>query len=204
MRSKTKHRVRLVGLALMLWNSPSPAADEPEQHGYYVGAGGLAALEDFDSSIDFTPLRLADSSESFGVSVWAGRRFGRVLAAEGEFNWLEGFDVRLDRGHFGNPHADLDGWMMSANAKAILPLGRIQPFAKFGMGVLHASLDTEEREHLSEDRSDDDFIVRMGGGVALYATRAVCLLASGEYVLPVGALERIPFVLINLGLQIQF
>lgn len=191
-------------VSAMLLSPVAHASDDPVENPYYVGVSGLVAFEKFDSNSDFTESPIAESSESFGVSAWAGKRISEHLALEGEFNWLDKFDVRIDRGHLGNPHADLDGWMLTANAKAVLPWGRIQPFAKLGGGVLHATIDTEDIENLSSDTTEDDFLVRLGGGLELYATSTVSLNMSAEYVLPVDALKKIPFLLINLGLQMRF
>lgn len=192
-------------VSLVFATSEVRADDQAVEEPYYFAVAGLVALDDFDSKISMTPLRVEKVDNTLGVSAWGGKRLHKRFSAELQFDWVKRFDLRLDQRHFSRPpRADLKAWLLTVNAKGYFPFGKIQPFCKVGAGVLHASLDTEEREHLADKTSDENFVLRFGGGVDLYATRNVSLTFSGEYVLPVGRLDEIPFVLIGFGIQRRF
>ena len=172
--------------------------------GLYAGIAGNGIFDEFDSNIPLATLPVDKIDPSFGVSVWGGMRLNRHFAVEGQYDWINDLDVRLDNGHFGRPHTDLGGWVLSANSKLYLSLGRFQPFAKFGLGVIELELEANGSDHLASDAKKADFVTRFGAGIDVYATRSISLVVIAEYVMPMDALEEFPFLMVNLGLQYQF
>lgn len=181
------------------------AARRPfEPTGLYIGAAGIALFDDFDDDLSLAALPIAKTDPAFGAAGWVGHRLHRHFAVEGRFDWIDGFDVRLDNGHKGRPHTDLEAWTLGIDGKLYLPLGRFQPFMKLGVGAIRAKLDGPDEDRLASDPSGEDFFVRIGGGVDFYVTRNVALVVSGERVIPVDELSDIPFMNVTLGFQYRF
>lgn len=185
-------------------DEPPKALQEFVPAGFYAGVAGLALFDEFDKDIPLARLPIDKVDASFGVSAWVGKRLHRHFAVEGQFDWIEGFDVRLDNGNKGRPHYDLDGWVLSANAKVYFAWGRLQPFAKLGLGAVQMELGSTDNERLADDRKKSDFVTRFGGGLDVYATRSIAIVFVADYIMPVDSLEKLPFLALNLGLQYQF
>jgi hypothetical protein len=164
---------------------------------------------------EFVPLSVvvdgADLQEGFlGVDGLVGYRVADLLALEIEGEWLFGSnETDLDvSGSTGIHRAEIeDIWALTGNVK-VLPLGgRFQPFAVFGLGVQHSSLDVEIQTAglttttvptaqnpvplvLPGDfvlRSRDtslDGVLRIGIGFDVYATENVAAEVKAGYVLP--------------------
>ena len=90
--------------------------------GGYVGVGGVYAVD--ASAISVV------TENSMGLTTRLGYRFTPNLAFEGQFEWIDGFDIVADPGH------RLETWSLTGNVKGLLMTGRIQPFGILGMGVL--------------------------------------------------------------------
>jgi hypothetical protein len=191
------------GLALALPAlAADPSASPYARSGWYVGIGGHAAIENFDDG------GFADSG---GIDLIGGYRLTPNFAVEGRFDWNDSF---ADDAHFSGTCASSQGpqpclgdrtfdvLAMTAAAKSFVPLGRIQPFAEAGVGVLRAregafqSIQGADTEH--------GFAARFGGGVDLYVTRRVLLSLGAGYVLPTGSVDDFQYISAGGNLQFRF
>ena len=94
-----------------------------------------------------------------------GYRLLPWLAAEGQFDWLPGFDAKQ-----ANDLTVIDGttWMVSANAKAWpRPEDRFQPFALIGLGYLRSW----NQPIIGPAYGGGGFAARFGGGLDAHITR---------------------------------
>ncbi|MHC4138126.1 MAG: hypothetical protein ACYS0K_24575, partial [Planctomycetota bacterium] len=143
----------------------------------------------------------ADVSESLGLHARAGCRNG-LGGGELHFEWLEGFDVKVD-----GSKANIDGWALTLDGKLyplwaletkLPPLARrFQPFATAGIGYL--TFDGPQ------GIDEWDFAVRLGGGLDIYVTRNIVISVDTTYVLPVSdALDGLEYVSVGWGVLFRF
>ena len=161
--------------------------------GFYAGLGGLFALENFDRDAAIeggnTNLEIgADNGGGFGLR--GGYRLHPHFASELLFQYYAGFSVN-NRSNGKNDN--FNGWSLTLNAKGYPLLGRIQPYALGGFGMLGF---TEKRG------PDFGFVARLGGGVDFYLSESVMLSLEGAYVLPAGSIDDYQFA--TFGADIQF
>jgi hypothetical protein len=182
------------------------AQDDFSRAGCYLGLAGAAAFPvgAEDELEDVTGLS-TDISESLGLHARAGCRnpwFGGEL----HFEWLEGFDVKVD-----GLKAKIDGWALTLDGKGYFLAGledklpplarRFQPFATVGFGYL--TFDGNISGGPSLD--DWDFALRLGGGLDVYVTRRIAISVDTTYVLPVSdALDDMDYVSVGWGVLFRF
>jgi opacity protein-like surface antigen len=172
-----------VSLAALL-ASPAWAQDDFGRAGAYAAFLGVGAIETFDepSGLDF--------SDGGGFNMRAGYRFMEYVAAEMQFEYVEGFS---DQG------IDIESWNLMWNVKGFPLTGRVQPYALFGMGVLYAEASGGGRSI-----DDEGFAVRVGGGMDFYATENIVLTGEVNFVQPTGDVDDLSYVTIGGGLQYRF
>ncbi len=170
-----------MAMALVCVSSLARAQEDYSRDGCYLGlAGTVAFLLSGEDVLErhFTGLS-ADVDESLGLHARVGCR-GKWAGGEVHFEWLEGFDVKLD----GLAIGTADGWALTLDGK-FYPLAaledrlpalarRFQPFATVGFGYL--TLDAFGKEW--------DFAGRLGGGLDVYVTRNIVISVDATYVLP--------------------
>lgn len=195
----------LVGLALATHAAAQEGAagDLYSRSGWYVGLGGHAAVEQFD--------RDGHYRDSEGIDAVVGYRLLPVLALEGQLDWNNDFE---DPGavsgtcltHTGPvpciTSATVELLTITANARAMLPLGRFQPFALIGGGVLRRAAGGTPSQ--SEDDVDAGYAARFGAGVDVYLTRRILVSVAAHYVLPTGAVDDVSYITAGGGLQFRF
>jgi opacity protein-like surface antigen len=164
----------------------------------------------------------------FGVNGVLGYRAGALVAFEIEGEYLisnNETDLDVDTlfetapdtftkvaSSTGSHEAEIkEIWTVTANVKIyppfigwLRPLARFQPFAKVGLGVLHAKLESDINTSglfmVSDDADDPIFVpadfrikekesridgaLRVGGGIDIYATRNIVSEINATYVLP--------------------
>lgn len=148
----------------------------------------------------------------FGINGVFGYRAGALVAFEVEGEWLiTSNETDLDvSGSTGSHTAEVSEiWNITANVKIYPPfvgwlrhLERFQPFAKVGLGAQHSKLDIDiETAGLSttnqagttvvpadfrmkRDETNIDGVLRVGGGIDIYATRNIVSEINATYVLP--------------------
>ncbi len=159
-------------------------SDVYSRYGGYVGLGGALAIEDFDDS-------KGSYDDSAAVILRAGYRGLPFLSVEIVGDILIGFDGGDD---FDN---DVDGFAATVNAKFHLPLGRIEPFAAVGGGIL--GLEEDKRHH---DR--EDFVFRFASGADFYLTKHIALYGEASYMLGVGEVSDFDYATVGGGLLLRF
>ena len=167
----------------------SPAAPEiqaPEGPDYntiapYLGMGGIYAVELFDDAG-----ARVDNSGGFHVRV--GYRAHRNFAVEALYEYYSQFDT--DPGHY-------NGWSATINGLAILPLGRVQPYALIGLGFMN--INGSGGNPGSAALADDGFIMRFGGGIDMCITEHWSTGPEVAYVLPFGDIDNLDLVTVSMG-----
>ena len=188
-------RFALSGIAaLLLVASASASAqydyeDETDyaRDGFYLGLSGVAAFEDFKNTGG------ASIDDSLGLNFRGGYRFHPHLAAEAQFEWIEGFDV-------SGSSIEFETWTFTGNAKAYLLTSQVQPYALFGMGVMQVEVDLPGGFTLQ----DEDFVVRVGGGIDVYASEYIVLSLEGVYVAPADDLNDFNYFSLGWGFLYRF
>ena len=99
--------------------------------GFYLGVGTTYAISLVDQTVERLTLQQVSVDNSLGINARAGYRFLSWLAAELEYEWTSGFEVK---GTGGAKPLSLEGNMLTLKAKFILPTGRVQPYLLAGFG----------------------------------------------------------------------
>ena len=207
---------------LLLLLAASPVRAEGAAHDenlfsrdrFFYLAGGLAAGQYLDVEDDieaffasgglFVPVK---ADETIGVDVRAGYRIHRNVAAEMQFQWFSGADIKVA----GIKALELETWTVTGNLKgyllterieAALGAGRIQPFLVVGVGLMHFDV----RDKLGLEASDDgkDLAARFGGGVDIYATQNIAFYLDVTYLLTTDDVEGLDHVGLSLGALFRF
>jgi len=243
-------------LALLLGTSVE-AQEDYARTGFYLGVSGatgiftafddqlgvtreqcLPALEDLDGDGEFDVLNSCppeieedvpiNADASLGVNARAGYRFHPRLAAEAHLEYLTGSEIYAETFRWQTDFVKLSALTVTADLKAYLTTGMVQPFAIIGAGWMKTyGKDTRidpQVEFGSDqgnptnpntkipmaaeiDVDDSGFVGRFGGGLDIYVTRHVSLGASASYVLPFGSWDTgfdYNYISIDWGLQYRF
>lgn len=153
--------------------------------GFYAGFTGSYQKE-FYSDLG---LATGDTDSSSGLSVRFGRRMQKFVSVEAEVEFLN--DFVEDSLVSGN------AWVIGANLRGHLPLGRWVPTASFGLNWMTGNVPIDPVT-LELERADA-LAIRVGGGVEVYITDSFSLLLETTWVQPFGALEDFPFLSIGGG-----
>jgi len=158
--------------------------DEPgwSRSGGYFGIGGAFALERFDIE--------GQQHDSGSVLFRAGYRGLPWLAVELQGEVLPHFEGS------GSAENDVSAFQVSVNGKLVLPLGRVEPWAMFGIGILDVDEDEGGRR--------DDFAFRYGVGADLHLTSRWSLYVEAAYLLPTGSVDRYDYATFGGGLLFRF
>lgn len=204
-----------LSMALVLLLGGFAAAGEFDDPGGYLIIGGLTAFEQFQGTDD------TDISNSMGVELRGGYRFLEYLSAELELDWLSGFDFEVAPPAISPRTAKLtiDGGQFTANVKAYLPFGRIQPYGLFGLGLMYGRVRSTYAvttvcspywyywycsgayAHLG---SSTEFLMKYGGGLDIYLTDTYAISLDAAYVQPFGKLDDLRNITFNWGFLIKF
>ena len=186
-------------------------ADDYSRPGWYLGAGGTWAAHWWtapEGPLDAPgPVR---TGNSFGFNVRGGYRVKRWLAAELEYEWLDGFDNTL----FGSTVFKLRTHVITANAKFICPaLNRFQPYVLLGAGAAIFDIDDRNGVGAGLESSSAGFAARATAGLDFYITKNWLLNVEAGAVIPTnevensatgGELKRLFYVPIQFGVQYRF
>jgi opacity protein-like surface antigen len=158
--------------------------------GFYVGVSSVFAPEDFSGRFQGVSV---DPDHGWGASLRGGWRFSERGAVEILTEWTR-FNVSAATG----PDRDFDSLATTANLKWIFPLGRVEPFALFGIGP-HVQVGRN-----SAGRTAVAFAWRGGAGFQIHVNEALSVLAEGSYLGTSARNEEIPYGSLGLGLQYRF
>ena len=196
-----------------------PAKD---RSGPFLGLGISYFLEEFPGSgVDSNGQGYAtDYDNSWGFNLRGGYRFNDYLAAEGVLEYADGYSSKVERpnpaGLIGVDSDTIDDsrWSIdfAVNAKAILPLGRFEPYVSGGIGFLYMNeLSIEELEIPGEGRvkysqSDDPvvFMGRVAAGVDFAINDTFGVFAEAAYLLPTSSQSDYNSIAVNFGGRLTF
>jgi opacity protein-like surface antigen len=185
-----------------------PAADETYgRPGWYLGLGGVYAFEDLDG--DAAQLGLPNPpypssfepnfDDSAGINLRGGYRLAPHFAVELEYEWLEGFD---DKG--ARPQLEVDSHLVLLDAKVFALTGRLQPYAKAGVGVHITNLEIVDDAYDKPWEGSTGFAARFGIGVDYYLTPHWLLELEGNYLVGTGDAKYFDYGGLMLGAQYRF
>ena len=136
---------------------------------------------------------------SLGVNARLGYRFHPHIAAEAQFEWIDGWDLLdLDTRNLFRVERIVTG---SANIKGFILTNRIQPYGVLGMGATHIR---ETDEDTGAHQSKTEFSVRVGAGADWYVTEALGLNLEASFVTPVGDMVDYHYTSLAIGFFLRF
>jgi opacity protein-like surface antigen len=208
------------------------AEEDFARSGCYLGLGGAYALSiRGEDQLEDEAQRIfgtsnADYGDTLGLNARGGCR-GSWGGGELHFDWNEGFDTTVAGQDF-----EIETWSFTLDGK-IYPVqavhalldyfetgvgpwpNRVQPFLITGFG--YQDFDNKKlRDFLSrasignnvfppEGFEDWDFIVRLGGGLEVYATKNIAISIDATYVLPLSNdMHDLDYVTIGWGFLYRF
>ena len=182
------------------------------RRGWLIGVAGSYAIETFkdDAESDlqdgFGPTASLSVDNSLGFNGRVGYRCHRWFSAEVEVEWLDRFKTDASVAGFSNIQIDIEPIVVTTNIKGYFLTGRYQPFLLVGGGVMTAEAKLQSPAPPGAPRSitENDFTMRFGGGIDLYATKNVVVSLEVDYVLPVSSLSDVDYISIGWGFQYRF
>lgn len=189
----------LLAVAAPLLAPTAPAdAQDYVREGWYVGARGVYAIEEFD--VD------ASVDDDFGFNVFAGYRMYEGLASDFEFEYIDAFSAR---GRPAGPDFDIRTFDLSWNFR-VYPLAwvfepdsvfqRVQPYLSAGPSLQWVQLQRVP----GGDRDEGNFAGRLGGGIDFYLTDSVALSADAIYTIGTGDVSDYPYLSVGWGITYRF
>jgi opacity protein-like surface antigen len=182
MRRIRNHVIFVAALALL----PGAAAaydDDFARSGPYIGIGGIYTQNGLieDEVDDALPSGVdLDVDDSAGVNALFGYRILPWLAAELQYEYVDGFDITAVAGPI-TQKIEVQSHLVTANLKAILPIWRIHPYLLAGAGVIRWEFD-ESGPFDVVSSGETDFAGRAGAGIDFYLTRNIVLNAGANVV----------------------
>ena len=189
--------------------------DDFARRGWLVSVAGSYAFQVFedDAEMDYRKELGPDVNlavdNSFGFNARVGYRCNARLSAEVEVEWLKGFGSDLTEPGFDQlAKVDFEPVVVTTNVKAYALTGRYQPFLLLGAGAMTAQTKVRNPVGLAftsvRNESENDFVMRFGGGIDFYATEQVVVSLEADYVRPLGKLDALDYVAISWGIQYRF
>jgi opacity protein-like surface antigen len=216
----------LIGIlcsSVVLTSEDEVDKDDFARRGWLVGLGGSYGVETFqdDAESDFRTALPQDDppvefpepvslsvDNNFGVNGRVGYRCHRYFSAEVEVEWNRFSGDLTQPGFERLAHVVSEPVVVTANAKGYLPLGRYQPFLLLGAGVMSADITLQDPVGLEftglKSTSENEFAMRFGGGIDLYATEHVVVSLEASYVLPFRSLDALDYISVSWGFQYRF
>lgn len=205
--------------------TPVREAAKPDKSGPFIAIGMSHFFENFDAgatSMVAIGQPAASFDDSWGFNLRGGYRFGDYLAAEGVLEYADSYTSDVS---FPSPIAPGEQntvqdtlWTIdfALNLKAILPLGRFEPYVSGGVGFMYGN-----RLQIAEISGPDDggtiaqqrqsvssdpvvFMGRVAGGVDFAVTDTFGLFAEAAYLMPTSTLADFDAIAVNFGGRLTF
>ena len=205
--------ILMVAAMAAAFSATAQADADYARPGWYVGAGASWALfSELTNSIEDSPSDPPDSvidadvDNPFGFTARGGYRIFSHFGSELQFEYLPYVGVKArDTEIADSKHQDIsefDFWTLTANAKAYVSDGRVQPFGLLGLGMGYARV--KGLVDAAGTDSDVAFALRFGGGIDGYVTENVALTFDVSYVLPFQDLKNFDYLSLILGVKYRF
>ena len=221
----------VIGFVVLLTPlSAFAGADSFARPGSYIGIFGVYQHNLFKNQLEdllqdsLSPESVSLSiDDSGGLGAVVGYRLTSFFAAELQYEWVDEYAVSATGVVSGEIVSgeifSLSGHTLTANAKFILPIWRIQPYVLVGGGFSTWKADRGPRADDLESRdlgidieggNQTGFAGRAGLGVDLYITRNLLLNAQGQVVLTtlkkpdLADIDGYNYIGFTAGLQYRF
>ena len=173
------------------------------RRGAYFGIGIAHAWPSFGDQIGDND---GNWHSGLGLNARGGYRFNRYLAAEGNLDFTNRFKAKENIGGSTLRNA-IRTTSSTVNAKAILPLDWIQPYAMGGIGFQAATL----QEHVGNVRSKEtnyNFVGRLAIGIDIMLHKNLGWHVEAAGILPSGGSfgtdDNLNMVILNTGFRYVF
>jgi len=148
---------------------------EAEDRKFFAGAGLSYAVEDFDDG-DLKKLAGSDTIDNaWGFNLFAGYRLHKHFAVEGNFNWYDDFEAKVDDINF-----DIRIWSLLLDLKVISPSlweDRLFPYLRIGAGWMETEVDIR-----GNTRDGGDFAYNVGLGFDVFVKERISVGLDGKRV----------------------
>ena len=196
--------VLIVAMGLAGVASTAAAQDAPDYAGlgFYLTLGAAGNIQNFDTAPGVPDFSNAGS----GILSW-GYRVKPWLAAEFQIEGTGSF--KIDDGS-SDDSVTITQFVYTGNLKLYPLHGRIQPYAKVGLGGQTAMGNLTQRETGTQTGSTGTetatgFTVRFAAGADFYIDEGFYLFVEGGYVLPVtSAIDGLDYATIGAGIGFAF
>ena len=221
-------RIESCILALAILSIPvlSVAEDSGEsdsspfhRSGPYVGIAGVYVTDAWEGEAEniiedaFGVPVDVDLEDSGGLNARLGYRLVSWFAAEIQYEWIDRFDVDLSVLGLPVGHASMNGHTLTANAKFIAPIWRIQPYLLVGVGGSVFDFEDNTVGNLfGGSGTNVSYAGRAGVGIDFHlpesivlGTEASVLATTSDFGEPHAFdLDDLYYVSVSLGLQYRF
>ena len=187
-----KRVLAIVGLSfflLVLNSGTALAKDDYSRPGFYLGGGGVYALENFKNTQGL------QFDDMLGFNARLGYRLHSLLAIEIMGERIDQFDLKQPAG----TNIGIETWVGTANAKLYPFEGAVQPYVLGGVGAMHA-----KTSGIPNSVDCTDIAYRFGGGLDLYATENWVINVEGSYLLPRESVQDVDYISLGGGVQFRF
>lgn len=179
-------------LLVALGATAAQAQSDGDRTGFYAGAMGVFALENFHDLGE--GIGSVGAKNDVGYSVRVGYRFHRHGAVELMAEHIPDFDLTAG----GSEVASFDLWSATANLKWIFPVGPVEPYFVGGIGGMVCDSCPTAVD------GDRDLVLRGGLGLQIPVVEHLTAVLEGAYVGPVEKLSEIPYGSLSAGILIEF
>ena len=165
--------------------------------GPYLGVGVIGAFHLFEGNIEDSIESIggtADVDHSVGLDARGGYRFLSWLALEAQYEWVPGFEATASFPRLGDAGTsqilDIESHSVTANARFILPLGRLEPYLLLGVGWSRYDF-AEGISGFNLSGTEDAFAGRVGPGVDFFLTEHISLNLAGTVLLTTHDIDNV-------------
>jgi hypothetical protein len=202
------------------WGEEDLSSEGFDRRGFFIGAGGAYAGEDFSNKpVDdiadiFGSGTTATADDSWSVKGRGGYRCHPRYSVGATFEYFGGFDTQWT-GALGTGSDDIDIFAATTDIKGYLLTGRYQPYLLLGGGALHVKTEVTNptgvltfgqprTRPVTQSRKFTDFVIRLGGGFDVYATDHVVVNIGASYLFPLGEVSGVKLFTAGGGIEYRF
>ena len=181
------------------------AESDYERTGLYAGLGVIGALyTDAEVSPSQTLKDIGirgdkDYDPTVGLDIRFGYRMYSHLSAELNIQWLSESDIEVKGDKKSH---DIQVVTAVASLKAYMRTEELQPYVRFGMGVMYA--DVNENGGLKRDSETTTLAAAFGGGLEYYVMDNILVYTEVGVVLPTKYVRDLDQVTFGGGVQYRF